>query len=89
MMNRLYVDEGLQTKLDQCTVRTELCDASGRVLGVYIPKAERERRLYERARAGLSPEIVEELKRRSQEIEGLTTDQVLQSLRDLEAQRSK
>ncbi len=88
-MNRLYVDEGFQSKLDQCTSRTELCDANGRVLGIYIPDAERERRIYERVRAAMTPADVEELERRSLEPGGFTTAEVMQQLRALEAKHAQ
>jgi hypothetical protein len=88
-MNRIYVDEEFQSKLDQCIARTELCDANGRVLGIYIPDSYRERRAYERARADMTPAIVAELEKRSQEPGGFTTQEVLQKLRALEAQHAK
>jgi len=84
-MNRLYVDEALKSTLDQCATRTELCDQDGRVLGIYIPEAVRERRLYELAKAQMTPESVAELERRAQEPGGYTTAEVLQRLRELEA----
>ena len=43
-MNRLYVDDALKSRLDQCATRTEMCDQDGRVLGIYIPEAEHETR---------------------------------------------
>ena len=87
-MNRLYVDENFQSRLDKCTARTELCDANGRVLGIYIPDAGREHRIYERARSAITPAMVEELERRSQEPGEFTTEQVMQRLRELEAKHA-
>ena len=59
------------------------------VLGVYIPEAVREGRMYERAKAAMSPEFLEDIERRSQE-PGIcyTTAEVMQKLRELEAKHS-
>ena len=88
-MDRIVIDETLSSRLDQCTSRTELCAHDGRILGVYIPEAVRERRMYERAKAAMSPEFLEEIERRSQE-PGVcyTTAEVMQKLRELEAKHS-
>jgi len=84
-MNRLVVDENLPSKLDQCTDRTELCDAGGRILGVFVPEAVRERRMYERIRAELTPDRIAEIERLAEEPGPFyTTAEVLQKLRDLE-----
>jgi hypothetical protein len=84
-MNRLVVDENLPSKLDQCTDRTELYDADGRILGVFVPEAVRERRMYDRIRAELTPERIAEIERRAQDPgPGYTTAEVMQKLRDLE-----
>ena len=82
-MNRVYVDEALKSRLDQCATRTEFCDRDGRVLGVYLPEAERERRLYELAIAEMTPERIAELERIAQEKpEGRSLEEILKSLHD-------
>lgn len=88
-MDRLVIDETLSSRLDRCTTRTELCDQEGRILGVYIPEAVRERRMYERAKAAMTPEFLDEIERRSQE-PGIcyTTAEVMQKLRELEAKHA-
>jgi hypothetical protein len=67
-MNRVVVDDALCSQLDEFHASTELCNKEGRVLGVFLPAQERERRRYERARAQFSPEDIKELERRSQDI---------------------
>ncbi len=80
-MNRLYVDEALKSRLDQCATRTEFCDQDGRVLGIYIPEAER--RLYELAKAQMTPDRIAELERLAQEKpEGKSLEEILKSLHD-------
>lgn len=84
-MNRLVVDESLCSKLDRCTNRIELCDANGRVLGVYEPESARQRRIYEIAKAQMTPELIAELERRTGESGGYSTAEVMQRLRQLES----
>jgi len=82
-MNRLYVDEALKTRLDQCATRTELCDQDGRVLGVYIPEAERKRRIYELVKSQTTPDHIAELERIAQEKpDGRPLEEILKSLHD-------
>ena len=88
-MIHALVDDALRSKLNEFRVATELCDREGRVLGVYIPEIERERRLYERAKAQMSQADRDEIERRTQDSGGLTTEEVMQKLRDLEAQEAK
>lgn len=88
-MNRLVVDESLSSKLDGCTNRTELCDKSGRVLGVYEPDALRQRRIYEIAKARMTPELIAELERRTHEPGGFTTPEVMQRLREIESTHAR
>jgi len=80
-MNRVLVDDGFRSKLDEFHTQTEFCDKEGRVLGVYIPARERERCRYERAKGQFS---LDEIERRCREQGGLTTPEVMQKLRDLE-----
>jgi hypothetical protein len=82
-MDRVLVDDSFRMKLDEFRTRCELCDKHGHVLGVFIPAAERQKRLYEQARAHFSEE---DLERRCQDTGGLTTAEVMKKLRDLEAQ---
>jgi hypothetical protein len=84
-MNRAIVDDALRSQLGEIHSRTELCSKDGRVLGVFLPVEEQERRRYERARAGYSPDEIKELEQRSQDRRGLTTDQVMRRLREMNA----
>ena len=88
-MDQLIIDATLSSKLNQCTSRTKICDQNGRVLGVYVPEAVRERRIYELVKAQMTPEFIEELERRAQEPGGYTTAEVMQRLHELEAKHAK
>lgn len=76
-MNRVLVDDALRLKLDECQTKTEICDKDGRVLGVYTPAADLDRRWYEWARGQYSEE---ELNRIANEPGEKTTEEVLKSL---------
>lgn len=71
-MSRIVVDAHLFEILPRLIYPTELCDAAGRVLGVYTPA------LGPSAWEGLEPEISEEeLDRRSREGGGRTAEEIL------------
>ena len=62
-MTRLVVDETLSSQLHDVTEPLELCDASGRVLGRFVPRLDP-------ARFDLEPKISgEELARRRDAVE--------------------
>jgi hypothetical protein len=79
IMTRIVVDEALLSRLHNLAEPLELCDASGRVLGRFVPEFDPAE--YE----GLEPQISdEELDRRSQSRERMyTTDEVLAYLEGL------
>ena len=81
-MVRLLLDDGLRIKLDEIRVPTELCDKEGRVLGVFTPNADSDRKWYEWAKGRYSDE---ELEKRAQEPGGFTTAEVLKRLHELES----
>ena len=71
-MSRIVVDANLPLVLPRLIFPTELCDASGRVLGVFTPATDPSE--WE----GLEPEISEEeLDRRSHEGGGRTLDEIM------------
>jgi len=78
-MVRLVLDDGLRIKLDEIRVPTELCDKDGRVLGLFTPVADPDRKWYEWAKGRYSDE---ELERRSKETGGKTTAEVLKMLHE-------
>ena len=81
-MNRVMVDDGFRSRLDEFRTPTEFCDRDGKVLGYYTP-AEYPRELS----AWISSQISdEELERRAREPGGLTTEEVLCKLRELETE---
>ncbi len=84
-MNRALADDTLRSKLGEFRAQTEIYDKDGRVLGVFTPEDVRERRRYERAKAQFTVEDVAELERRSQELGGFSTAEVMRKLRQLEA----
>jgi hypothetical protein len=85
----MVIDDSLSSKLDRCANRTELCDADGRVLGVYIPDVVRQRRLYEIAKSRMTPELIAELERRTAEPGCYSTAEVMERLRELESTHAR
>jgi len=62
-MTRVVVqDERLLAALDAVSQQSEICDANGRVLGYYLPKAAGAR-IYKGAKSPLSPEERERILR--------------------------
>jgi hypothetical protein len=45
-MNRVLVDDAVRSTLRECSTQTELCDKDGRVLGVYTPITDPDRKWY-------------------------------------------
>lgn len=78
-MVRLLLDDGLRKKLYEIRVPTELCDKDGRVLGLFTPAADPDRKWYEWAKGRYSDE---ELERRCNEPGGKTTAEVLKALHE-------
>jgi hypothetical protein len=76
-MNRVLVDDAVRSKLDECRTTTEICDKEGRILGVFTPAADLDRRWYEWAKGQYSEE---ELNRIANEPGEMTTAEVLKSL---------
>lgn len=81
-MTTITASDAVQGLLGGLTATTEIRDASGNVLGYYTPAVERERQLYERAKAHFDPE---EMKRRAESnAPGYSFEQVMDHLRSLE-----
>jgi hypothetical protein len=78
-MTRIMIDHEMQVKLRGFVEPVEFCDASGKVLGRFLPTLDRS--LYE----GLKPKISkEELARRmSNKGQTYTTQEVLRHLESL------
>jgi hypothetical protein len=79
MMTRVFVDDALGSKLDECREKAEICNKEGRVLGVFTPTADADRKWYEWAKGRLSDE---ELERRCNEPGEKTTAEVLKTLHE-------
>jgi hypothetical protein len=80
-MTQVILDGDSATKLQGLVYTVELCDASGKVLGRFIPKIDMSE--WE----PVTPEASEEeLDRREQETEWYTTEEVLAHLKSLEPQ---
>jgi hypothetical protein len=88
VMTKLQVDLSFQSKLTDLSRPLEVCDATGRTLGYFLPVSEHERLrqveadhqrlLYAWAQAQFSEE---ELAKAEQESEEFTTEEVLKQLR--------
>jgi hypothetical protein len=82
-MNRVLVDDSLRSKLDEFRDETELCDKNGKVLGVFRPATDPNRKWYEWAKSRHTEQDEKELERIAQEKpEGRTLQEILKSLRD-------
>lgn len=79
-MNRIYLDDALQSKLDELRTQTELCDKDGHLLGYFIPAGLSDREIYAWVEAQASND---EIERRKQESGSKTTAEVLEYLRSL------
>jgi hypothetical protein len=71
------IDDSLRLKLDECRYPAEVCDAAGRILGVYLPAEHPDKRWYDWARGQHSEE---ELERLANEPGGKTLAEILESL---------
>ena len=76
-MNRVYVDDALQSKLDELRTRAELCGKDRQLIGYFIPAVPSDREIYDWARGQYSEE---ELDRRCNEPGEKTTAEVLKAL---------
>ncbi|MEO6812261.1 MAG: hypothetical protein ABI353_24395 [Isosphaeraceae bacterium] len=82
-MSQIFVDGSMLAKFASQTGEVQVCDGSGRVLGVFVPASEADRELrelYEDARTRITDE---ELERARQQPGGYTTAEVLEYLRTL------
>ena len=69
----------VRSKLDNLTSALELCDEAGVTLGYFVPAADRDRDVYDWARAAFSDEDIEHAR---QQPGGLTTEELLARLSD-------
>jgi hypothetical protein len=76
-MTRFVLDPSLRSRLPDLESPVEFCDEAGKPLGVFIPNTERERLLYEWARAAFSDA---ELAAARSEPDGCGIDEVLARL---------
>jgi hypothetical protein len=87
VVTKLQVDPSFQSKLAGLSLPLEVCDATGRTLGYFLPiseherlrqvEADHQRLLYAWAQTQFSDE---ELARAEQEPEEFTTEEVLKQL---------
>jgi hypothetical protein len=80
-MNRALADDTLRTKLGEFVAQTELYDKDGRVIGVFTPAIDSDRRWYEWAKRRHTEKDEAELDRMCNEAGEKTTEEVLKSLR--------
>lgn len=66
-MTRIQIDQLLRQKLDGMAEPLELCDASGSVVGHYLPEASYKQMIYGSLRIPLGDE---EIERRRNETDG-------------------
>ena len=76
-MTTVVVDNGLRDQLTLGQSPVEICDETGRRIGLFIPSTESDRELWEWARGAFSDE---ELDRAAQEPGGCTLDEILAKL---------
>lgn len=79
-MNKITVDPTLYSKLNGLNCQLQLCDASGKTLGFFVPFDEYEKLIMEWVKGKYPPE---ELERIAQEPEESTTAEVLARLNQL------
>jgi hypothetical protein len=72
-MTQIQIDPALQQQLNGTTNPVALCDASGRILGHFLPEPEYMRMLYASFKSPLSDE---ELARRESEPGEYTLDEI-------------
>jgi hypothetical protein len=83
-MSKIILDEDLRAKLSNLDADLELCDASGRTLGHFVPAPVYRELLYAWAKAQFTDE--EELKTAREEVRaegGLRTSEILAHLESL------
>jgi hypothetical protein len=76
-MSKVIVDDSLRSKLNGLNAEVELCDASGRTLGHFVPEDYYKKLLYAWLNAQISDE---ELERASQETGGRPLAEIWKSL---------
>jgi len=81
-MIRVQVSGALRSKLDEFRDETELCDESGKVLGVYKPATDPNRRWYDWVKSQHTEQDEQELDRIANEPGGKPLQDILKSLRD-------
>lgn len=79
-MKRITLDPSLRSQFDGVSEELEVCDASGRSLGHFLPNGLYAKLLYAAVKAAC-PFSAEELARRRQEREGKPLAEILQRLR--------
>ncbi len=77
-MKTIAVDTSVRLQLGNLDSPLEFCDESGVTLGFFVPAAQRQRELYDRARSMFSEEDIERARRQTG---GSTTEEVLARLR--------
>lgn len=77
-MPRIQIDQVLRQRLGGMTEPLELCDASGQVVGHFLPEASYKKMLYGTLKVPLSDE---EVGRRRQETGGRSLGAIWQRLR--------
>ncbi|HMC65637.1 MAG TPA: hypothetical protein VKI65_11925 [Gemmataceae bacterium] len=83
-MGVLAADTALQAYLAPLKERTEIRDTQGRLLGLFIPHAERQAD-YSEVRKLFDPEEIKRRKEQEGHLPGSTTAEVLQRLQALGA----
>ena len=81
-MIRVLVDDALRSKLDEFRDEAELCDKSGKVLGVFKPTIDPNRRWYEWAKSRHTERDEKELDRIANEPGERSLEEILKSLHD-------
>ena len=76
-MTKVTVDESLRSKLNTFTEHVELCDASGRTIGHFLPEEVYRKLLYSSVEIPLSEE---EMERRRREKGGRSLAEIWKSL---------
>lgn len=81
-MNKVVLDEPLRAKLQGLAEQVELHDESGQILGQFLPQQVYHRLVCEWAKAQVSDDELDRIRR---EPGGRTTAEVLQRLKSMKA----
>ena len=76
-MTQIQLDQSIQDKLGDMSAQVAFCNASGQVVGRYIPEAEYTKMLYASYKCDLSDE---EWERRRAETGGCTLEEIWKQL---------